>query len=244
MKLIVANWKAYVTSAAEVKALADAVAKVKTKKDTKVVLCPPFTFLPIFKKQAKFSLGAQDVFWKPRGPYTGEVTTDMLDQLGVKYVIVGHSERRNHLGETDEMVHDKVACARAANREVILCVGEKSREDQKSIPTVVADQVRKAFEGLPRVDVEHVTVAYEPVWAIGTGIPDDPNDALSAALYIRKVIGELYDPKTATKVKVLYGGSVDARNVGSFIHQDGIDGALIGKASTDKKEFTEILKAI
>ncbi len=244
MKLIVANWKAYVTSAAEAKALADATAKAKAKKDAKVVLCPPFVFLPLLKKSPKFSLGAQDVFWKPHGPYTGEVTTDMLERLLVKYVIVGHSERRNHLGETDEMVQGKVAAARAAGREVILCVGEKTRDDPKSIPSLVAAQVKYALEGLPKSDVEHVIVAYEPVWAIGTGIPDNPDDALSAALYIRKVVSGMYDAKTARALKVLYGGSVDARNVASFVNQEGIDGVLIGKASTNKREFAEILKAL
>lgn len=245
MKLIIANWKAYVTSAKEAKALVDAVKKIKIKKDRKVVLCPPFVFLSLLKKSPKFSLGAQDVFWKAHGPYTGEVTTDMLEGMGVKYVIVGHSERRNHLGETDEMVRWKVAAARAAGREVILCVGEKTRDDPKSIPSLVATQVKKALEGLAKSDMDHVTIAYEPIWAIyPSPAADTPDDALSAALYIRKVVSEMYGAGVGKKIKVLYGGSVDSRNVADFINQDGIDGVLVGKASADKKEFAEILRNI
>ncbi|MBI1754717.1 triose-phosphate isomerase [Candidatus Azambacteria bacterium] len=245
MKLIIANWKAYVTSAKEARTLADAVKKVKIKKDLKVVLCPPFVFLGAMgKKSAALSLGAQDMFWKEGGPYTGEVTAEMLFGVGVAYVLIGHSERRHHLGETDEMVNAKAKAALAGRLKPVVCVGEKTRDDEKSIPRAVAEQTRKAFEGIQKNRVEDVIVAYEPVWAIGTGIADTPNDALSAAIYIRKVIAEMYDQKTAMKVKVLYGGSVDVRNAAAFVNQNGIDGVLVGRASTDKREFAGILEGI
>lgn len=246
MKLIVANWKAYVTDQKTAKALGGAVMKAKPKGVT-VVLCPPFVFLPALlagQRSGAFSLGAQDVFWEDEGTYTGEVTPKMLVGLGVEYVIVGHSERRHYLKETDEMVNEKVKAALRAGLRPIVCVGEKEREEQAYIPPIVEEQTRKAFEGVRKNKVAHIIVAYEPVWAIGTGASDTPNDALSAALYIRKSIADMYDAKTAMQVKVLYGGSVNAHNVAEFVDQDGIDGTLIGRASTDKKEFAEILKQI
>jgi len=243
MKFIVANWKAYVTDIKAVKVLADAAAKARPK-GANIVLCPPFTFLPLLKASNAFSLGAQDVFWEDEGAYTGEITPKMLMNADVEYAIIGHSERRRYMNETDEMVNMKVKAALRAGLLPIVCVGEKEREDKGSIPLIVAEQTRKAFADIQKSKVADITVAYEPIWAIGTGISDTPNDALSAALYIRKAIADMYDSKTAMQVKVLYGGSVNAQNVAEFVDQDGIDGMLIGRASTDASEFIDILKSI
>lgn len=245
MKYVVANWKAYVTDSETAKELADAVSRTKKRRDVAVVLCPPFLFVPALAgKRTSYALGAQDVFWKTSGPYTGEITADMLKKLGVTHVIVGHSERRHHLGETDDIVHQKLEAVLSLGLKAVLCVGEKERQDPRAIPALVGEQVKKAFNGIAKQDAERVIVAYEPVWAIGTGMPDTPDDALSAALYIRKILADIYDTRTAGKVAVLYGGSVDVANVADFVSQDGVDGVLVGKASTIKKSFVDILKRL
>lgn len=243
MKYIVANWKAYVTTAKAAKALC---AKTKTKKNVRIVLAPPFVFVPLVKsaRVRGAALGAQDVFWEDEGPYTGEVTTHMLKDMGVTHVIIGHSERRQHAGETDTMVNKKVQAAVRRGLTAVVCVGEKEREDHRAIPALVGEQTRAALAGVPRQKLDHVIIAYEPIWAIGTGVADTPNDALSAALYIRQAAADLFGAQLARSLKVLYGGSVHAENVAAFVHQEGIDGVLIGKASASADEFVKILKNI
>lgn len=248
MKLIVANWKAYIATEKAARELAIVVSGAKIKKGSEVVLCPPFVFLSavasIVNRKSSVKLGAQDVFWETQGAYTGEVTIEMLAKVGALFVIVGHSERRGYLGETDEMVNKKTQAALKAGLNVVLCVGEREREDQKSVPAIVAEQVQRGLAGVSSQLIKKVIIAYEPIWAIGTGIADTPDDALSAALYIRKTVTDMYGAKVVAGLKVLYGGSVNASNVASFVNQNGIDGVLVGKASTDKKEFLEILKKI
>jgi len=239
MKLIIANWKAYITDSKKAIDLAGAVSKVKIKKGNEVVVCPPFVYLPVL---SSVRLGVQDIFWEENGAYTGEITTAMLGKLGVKYAIVGHSERRNRLGETDEMINKKLKHVLASGLTAILCVGEREREDRKSVPVIVAEQARADLAGVPQQLIKKLVIAYEPIWAIGTGIADTPDDALSAALYIRKTVADIYGAKIASSLRVLYGGSVNSQNAPSFINQDGLEGLLIGKASTDKKDFLEILK--
>ena len=239
MKLIIANWKAYITDSKKAVDLAGAVSKVKIKKGNEVVICPPFVYLPVL---SSVRLGAQDIFWEENGAYTGEITTAMLGKLGVKYAIVGHSERRNRLGETDEMINKKLKHVLASGLTAILCVGEREREDRKSVPAIVAEQARADLAGVPQQLIKKLVIAYEPIWAIGTGVADTPDDALSAALYIRKTVADIYGAKIASSLRVLYGGSVNSQNAPSFINQDGLEGLLIGKASTDKKDFLEILK--
>ena len=241
MTLIVANWKAYITDSKKAVDLAGAVSKVKIKKGNEVVICPPFVYLPVL---SSVRLGAQDIFWEENGAYTGEITTAMLGKLGVKYAIVGHSERRNRLGETDEMINKKLKHVLASGLTAILCVGEREREDRKSVPAIVAEQARADLAGVPQQLIKKLVIAYEPIWAIGTGVADTPDDALSAALYIRKTVADIYGAKIASSLRVLYGGSVNSQNAPSFINQNGLDGLLIGKSSTDKKEFLEILKNI
>lgn len=246
MKLIIANWKAYITSGKAAKTLVADIAKQKISKEVELVLCPPAVFLADLQKSRskKFSFGLQNIFWERRGAYTGEITLDMLDDFSVKYVILGHSERRTHFGETNEVINKKIKAALSAGFKVILCVGEREREDQKSVPEFVGEQVERCLTGINPIQLKNLVVAYEPIWAIGTGIPDTPHDALSAAIYIRKIVSEMYGAKIGAALKVLYGGSVNADNVADFVNQDGIDGVLIGKASTDKKEFLGILAAL
>ena len=253
MKLIIANWKAYITDSKKATDLVGAVSKTKIKKSAEVVICPPFIYLSFVvscsafakasaDKQSSVKLGVQDVFWEESGAYTGEITTAMLGKFGVKYAIVGHSERRNRLGETDEMINKKLKHVLESGLTAILCVGEREREDRKAVPEIVAEQVRADLAGVPPPFIKKLVVAYEPIWAIGTGVADTPDDALSAALYIRKTVADIYGAKIASSLRVLYGGSVNSQNAPSFINQDGLEGLLVGKSSADKKEFLEILK--
>ncbi len=245
MKLIVANWKAYVTTQKQAKGIIAAVMKMKPVKNAEIIVCPPFPFLAllssVIRRPSFVTLGAQDVFWESEGAYTGAVTLAMLKDFGVSYVIVGHSERRHFGLETDEIVNRKTRMALKAGLRVIVCVGEKEREDPRAIPEIVGMQIRSALEDVPAMYMRNLIVAYEPIWAIGTGISDTPNDTMSASLYIRKVVGNLYGNKIGMTLKVLYGGSVNTKNAASFIHQSGIDGVLVGRASTDKKEFLGII---
>ena len=246
MKLIVANWKAYVATEKEAERIAKKVAQIKTKKGTAVVVCPPFVFLNAVKRKIgrAVRLGAQDVFWKESGPYTGAITADMLKGLGVSVVIIGHSERRQHFSESDDVIRKKADMALAAGLEVIICVGEREREDKKAVPESVGEQVRAALAGISKGMLSRVTIAYEPIWAIGTGVADTPNDALSAAIYIRKVAHEMFGATHAAMLKVLYGGSVDSHTIRDFMLQEGIDGVLVGRASTDREEFAKMLAAL
>lgn len=246
MKLIVANWKAYVATAREAERIIKKAAQIKIKKGTVVAVCPPFVFLDAVKKKmgSMTRLGAQDVFWKESGPYTGAITADMLKALGVGIVIIGHSERRQHFLESDDIIRKKVEAALAAGLEVIICVGEREREDKKAVPELVGEQVRAALAGISKGMLSRVIIAYEPIWAIGTGVSDTPNDALSAAIYIRKVVSEMFGAAQAIMLKVLYGGSVDSFNIRDFILQEGIDGVLVGRASADKEEFSKMLSSL
>lgn len=246
MKYIIANWKAYIATAKEAEHIAKSVAQIKTKKGIAVVVCPPFVFLDAVKKKIGrvVRCGAQDVFWKESGPYTGAITADMLKGLGVGTVIIGHSERRQHFSESDDIIRKKIEAALAAGLEVIICVGEREREDKKSVPESVAAQTRAALVGISKGMLSRVTIAYEPIWAIGTGVSDTPNDALSAAIYIRKVANKMFGATHAAMLKVLYGGSVDSHNIRDFIFQEGIDGVLIGRASIDKEEFAKMLASL
>jgi len=238
-KLIVANWKMYPQAESEAKILA------KNSDFPNVIVCPPFPFLGAVKsviKKAK--LGAQDVFWFVKGPYTGGVSPQMLKSLGVSYVIVGHSERRSYLGETDEMINKKVKAVLNAGLKVILCVGENKNIRRKGIGTAknfVKKQLEKDLAGTTnhKLQTTNLIVAYEPIWAIGTGRADKPLDAVKMAKFIKDF---LKTKNYKLKTKVLYGGSVSSKNSFSFLSQPFIDGALVGGASLKLTEFKKIVQ--
>lgn len=242
-KLIIANWKMNPQNYAEAERLVAAVLEgVKGMRGVVVVLCPPFVWLTDFShKMRRAAFGAQDVFWESSGAYTGEISLPMLQDSQVSHVIVGHSERRRWLGETDEMVRLKVAAVLEAGLTAILCVGEESR-DEGNVSAVLEQQLSAALAGLPKASLARLVVAYEPVWAIGTGEADSPSNALSAAIAIRKVIRDRFDQKVAQGVPVLYGGSVSSENIVSFLNEEGIDGALVGGASLRAPDFIELVR--
>lgn len=243
MKYIIGNWKSYITTQKQAKALAQSFAKIKSEKNREIIVCPPTPFLYTIGSSRAFSKGAQDVFWEKDGAYTGQTTFAMLADAGVSHVIIGHSERRHFALDTDEIVNRKVRTALKAGFTVIVCVGEKEREDSKAIPEIVGEQVASALADVPITQLSAVMIAYEPIWAIGTGVADTPNDAMSASLYIRKIIGDLYTNKVALGLRVLYGGSVNKENAATFMNQSGIDGVLVGRASTNKDDFLAIIKS-
>lgn len=212
-------------------------------KDIELVVAPPFVYLDEVKKilPKEIKLGAQNMSFAERGAYTGEISGLMLKNLGCDYVIIGHSERRSRLGESDEMVNFKIKAALKIGLNPVLAVGEKEQGDD--IKSVLSAQIGAALEGLEAPDLEKLIIAYEPVWAIGTGLSDTPDHALSAALLIRKIVGNLYTPDWAQDLPVLYGGSVSGENASDFIMQAGIDGALVGGASLEIEEFLKIIKA-
>ena len=237
-KLIVANWKA------NPKTFTEALKLAKASDFKNVVIAPPYIYLQtvswVLKKAA---LGAQDTFWENIGPYTGEVAPIQLKALKVKYAIIGHSERRRHLNETDEMIGKKVKTAAKAGLKIILCVGESWSTRRKGLTVAkrfVANQLKQDLRlTTKQLLTNKLVVAYEPVWAIGTGKADKPKDSAEIISYIKKVLATYYKlPAT----KILYGGSVISKNARSFLSQPAIGGALIGGASLKPKEFRTVIK--
>ncbi|HHY76380.1 MAG TPA: triose-phosphate isomerase [Firmicutes bacterium] len=210
-----------------------------------ILICPPFTSLPALSSLvASYPIrtGAQDVFWETKGAFTGEISPTMLKDLGCRYVIVGHSERRHIMGETGEMVAKKVRAALDAGLRPILCVGETLAEREKGEALKVNSEMTSA--GLAKVnkeEISQVVVAYEPVWAIGTGKEARPEDAAEVIREIRGAIDSLFGRGASEDVRVLYGGSVKAANIRSFMNREEIDGALVGGASLDPHEFARLV---
>lgn len=245
-KIIIANWKANPTTMEDAKQLfAAEVSQAKEFKSVETVICPPFVFLEELAAIDPGHLGAQDIFWKESGPYTGEISTDMLKSLGASHVLIGHSDRRYILGETDEVINKKMKASLGAGIIPILLVGERERNDVRE--DVLVDQLSRDLKDIPADQARAVLVTYEPVWAISTGaggIADTPGNALEAVKMIKKIITKLFSPQTADSVKILYGGSVNQGNVAGFLFYPEISGAVIGGASLKKDEFSEILKIV
>lgn len=233
-KIIIANWKMNPASLEEAKKLA------KESDVDGLVICPPFLFIEeVGLKIKKAKLGAQDLFWEDKGAYTGEVSTEELKSVGAEYVIIGHSERRKNLGETDEMVAKKIASALKADLKPILCVGE-SREirDRGKTKEFVENQLRIDLSKII-TDSAEIIVAYEPIWAIGTGNPDTPENMSNMVKFIKELLVKL---GSKLKVHIIYGGSVTSANVESFFQRKEIEGALVGGASLKGDEITKIVE--
>jgi len=247
--LIAANWKMHKTIG-EAKAFIEAfLPKVQGLKGVEIALAPPFTALAavgqLLREQgAAVRLAAQNMHPNPQGAYTGEISPVMLRELGCRYVILGHSERRRHFGEDDALINEKVLAAFKYGLLPILCVGETFEERRAGMThSVLERQLTAALEGVPREAARRLVIAYEPVWAIGTGETASPEDAEEGARFLRSLIAKLYDDGTAASVRVQYGGSVKADNAGGILAEPDIDGALVGGASLDPDEFFAIVKA-
>ena len=248
--IIAANWKMHKTHLEAIQAV-QKLSYLLGEKDTErveVVICPPFTSLRsietlIQSDRLPYGLGAQDVHWEEQGAFTGEVSAGMLEALRVRYVIVGHSERREHFGETDATVNKKVRAVFRHGMTPILCVGETLHErDLGATEDKVTGQIRAGLEGLTSEEAARLVVAYEPIWAIGTGRNAEPADAGQVIGLIRETFGSLHDKEVADAVRIQYGGSVKAGNIRDFMAHPAVDGALVGGASLDPEDLALIVK--
>ncbi|MFQ5661943.1 MAG: triose-phosphate isomerase [Candidatus Paceibacteria bacterium] len=246
-KLIVANWKMNPQSLTDAKKLFLSIKKTASKlTNVQTVICPPYVFIsPLNKLYSghRIALGVQDVFWKEKGSYTGEVSPEEIKSVGAKYVILGHSERRE-LGETNEMVNKKVIASLKAGLNVILCIGESKRDAHALYLKFLTEELKTALSGVQRKMLRNLIVAYEPIWAIGKTTDDamSPHKMHEMNIFIKKIFAELYDKKTALNIPIIYGGSAEPGNVKELLREGEIDGFLVGHASLDAGEFSEILK--
>jgi len=248
--LIVANWKMNATHLEAIQMIQKLAYRLNISDFDRieVVVAPPFTALRsvqtvIEADRYLMRLGAQHVHWEDTGAFTGEVSPPMLAKLSVAHVIVGHSERRQYFGETDETVNKRVKAVLAHGMKPIVCVGESlEQREAGETEAVVVPQVRNALAGVNADQVAGLSVAYEPIWAIGTGRTASPDDAGSVCEVIRNAVGEMSGPESAAGVRILYGGSVNAANIKSFMAKRHIDGALVGGASLDPDTFAAICR--
>ena len=245
LKYIVANWKMNPVSFGEADNLIKTIKKgIKKSDNAKIIICSPTVYLSKIKINSDFELGIQNIFWEDKGAYTGEISAIMAKNLKIKYVIIGHSERRKYLNETDEMVNLKIKAALKNNLRPILCVGETLEEKKRDLTSkVIITQIEKALSGITKSQIlnSKFQIAYEPIWAIGTGETPLTDEIMSVNLLIKKVVFNLYDRETAEKISILYGGSVDSKNAFDFVDKTGMNGLLIGGASLNGSEFARIV---
>lgn len=244
-KIIIGNWKMNPVSLKQAEKLFSGVAKsISDIKKTEVVACPPFLYLEKLKKiSKKISLGAQDAFFTDVGPFTGEVSAEMLYDIGARYVILGHSERRA-MGESNSDINKKIKSALVAGLRPILCVGENVRDLEHGYFNVVKAQLEECLAGISKNSISKIIIAYEPVWAISSTIDRKdatPEDAMEMSIFIKKILSLKFG-NDASLVRILYGGSVNAKDAPLFLQNGGVDGLLAGRASLDVKKFTEIIK--
>jgi triosephosphate isomerase len=242
-KIIIANWKMNPVGFDEADSLIKTIKKgIKKSDNTKIM---PAVYLSKIKPNSSFELGIQNIFWENKGAYTGEISAVIVKNLTIKYAIIGHSERRKYLNETDEMVNLKIQSALKNNLSPILCVGETLEDKQRERASeVIITQVEKSLNGVTKSQIlsSEFQIAYEPIWAIGTGETPPTNEIMSACLLIRKVVSNLFDRETAEKISILYGGSVNNKNAFDFVDKTGMNGLLVGGASLNGSEFVRIVK--
>lgn len=245
MKLVVGNWKMNPTRVEDAKAI---VSKTKTTaknlKRTQVVVCPPFIYIPLFAKgkSSKFFLGAQNAHSETEGSYTGEVSYSNLYQFGVRFVVIGHSERRK-MGETDDMVNRKVKSVVNSGMSAIVCVGERERDHNGDYLDFIKNQIIDALRDVPKKLTNQIVIAYEPIWAIGASSSMDARELHQMSIYIKKVLNEMFGAYS-DEVRVLYGGSVDKNNAEELVREGNVAGLLVGRESLKPQGFSEIVKII
>lgn len=241
---IAGNWKMFKTKA-EAIAFAEEFRELYKDTDVQTAICAPFTNLEALKEAfagTEIKVGAQNVHFADEGAFTGEISVSMLEEIGVDFCIVGHSERRQYFGETDETVNKKLKKLFEGPIRPILCVGESLEErDADKAFDVVGGQIKADLEGIDAADVKKLVIAYEPIWAIGTGRTATPDQAEEMCAFIRKTFIELYGEEVSDEVIIQYGGSVKPANATEIMNMDEIDGALVGGASLKPKDFMEII---
>lgn len=246
--IIAGNWKMYKTISEAIE-LANGFKREFFQLDyenLQVVLCPPYTALSEVSEVligSDIQLGAQDVYWEEEGAFTGEVSSRMLKDVGVKFVIIGHSERRQYFQETNEMVNKKIKAALGVNLVPIVCVGETLAERENDLTfKLLDDQIKNGLKDIPQTEAPEIVIAYEPVWAIGTGKTATPLQAQEAQKYIRDLLAKLYNKEVAKEIRIQYGGSVKPENITELMQQPDVDGALVGGASLSVEAFATIVK--
>ena len=247
-KIIAANWKMHMTQNEAEAFIGTFLREIDDLDTVEVVIVPPFTAIPkvseLLTQTQNIKVGAQNMHWERSGAFTGEISPAMLRELFVRYVVLGHSERRALFGETDAMINRKVHAAYEEQLRPIVCVGETLAEREKgNVERVLATQLRGGLANVEAKDLQETVIAYEPVWAIGTGKTASSAQAQEAHAFIRKTLGEMTDQATADRVRIQYGGSVKPDNARELLSQPDIDGALVGGASLDPRSFAQIAKA-
>ncbi len=246
LPFIVGNWKMNKTVGEALDLVRELKASLQNHRDVEVAVAPPFTALYPVKKELEGSsiqLAAQNLFWEEKGAFTGEVSPLMLREVGCQYVIIGHSERRQFFGETDETVNRKIKSALSHDLKVIFCIGETLREREEGRTfSVVEHQIEGGLKGLGEGEIRGLVIAYEPVWAIGTGKTATPQQAEEVHRFIREKLETLYSKEISQRIRIQYGGSVTPENIKGLMDQDNIDGALVGGASLKAESFLRIVR--
>ena len=246
-KVIAGNWKMNMLPN-EAMNFISGLAPLAKDANCEVILCVPYTdlFYSLLTAQnTKIKIGAQNMHWEEKGAYTGEIAPEMLTSINVEYVIIGHSERRKYFNETDETVNKKIRAAIAHGLKPIVCVGETIKQRELDLTNeVITQQIELALKDIPKEKIEDIIIAYEPIWAIGTGKVATKEDANNTIKQIREKIRTLYNDEVAQNVTILYGGSVKNENAKELFETSDIDGGLIGGASLKLDEFKEIIKSI
>ncbi|MFH1200881.1 MAG: triose-phosphate isomerase [bacterium] len=245
-KIIIGNWKMDPLTLKEAEKLFFDVAKeISSIKKTEVVVCPPFIYLERLKKirTSKIKLGAQNAFWGDIGAFTGEVSGEMLYNIGVKYVILGHSERRA-IGESNQDINKKIKASLVAGLIPILCVGESVRDASHSYFNFIKTEIKECLIGVSKNSISKIIIAYEPIWAISSTLNRQdatPDDSREMAIFIRKILSDKFG-LDAGRMRIIYGGSVNEKDAENFLKNGGVDGLLPGRASLDAKKFLQIVK--
>jgi len=247
-KIVAANWKMNMTQTEAARFVESILLDLGEITDVEVVIVPPFTaiakVMEALGRAQNIKVGAQNMYWEKNGPFTGEISGPLLRDLFVHYVVLGHSERRILFGETDEIVNRKVRAAHEATLRPIVCIGETLQQrDKGNVEKILASHIRGSLAGLKPKELQETVIAYEPVWAIGTGRNATPEQAQEAHAFVRKTLREMADDGTADRVRIQYGGSVKPENARELMSQPDIDGALVGGASLDPRSFVQIVKA-
>jgi triosephosphate isomerase len=248
-KIVAANWKMNMTQAESARFVESMLLDLGEITDVEVVIVPPFTAIAkvmeaLGKAQSNIKVGAQNMYWERNGAFTGEVSAALLRDLFVHYVVLGHSERRTLFGETDDIVNRKARAAHEATLRPIVCIGETfEQRDKGNVEKILSIQLRGSLKDLGEKELQETVIAYEPVWAIGTGRNATPDQAQEAHTFIRHTLREMANDATAERVRIQYGGSVKPENAHELMNQPDIDGALVGGASLDPRSFAQIVKA-
>jgi len=247
-KIVAANWKMNMMQAESARFVESLLLEIGDMADVEVVILPPFTaiakVMEALGSAQNIKVGAQNMHWERSGAFTGEISAALLRDLFVHYVVLGHSERRRLFGETNEIVNRKVRAAHEASLRPIVCVGETlDQRDRGNVDKILSIQLRGSVAGLESKQLQETVIAYEPVWAIGTGRNATPEQAQEAHAFIRRTLRDIADDTTAERVRIQYGGSVKPENARDLMSQPDIDGALVGGASLDPRSFAQIVNA-